>query len=83
MCLEVGRDRSTIGRSAGISIAPVDPGATDASAGSALSGDADTLAADLLAFRDAGFTRVEFAIQPQTVAALEALAPVVSLVKRS
>lgn len=82
-CADVGRDPATIGRSAGISIAPAGVGADDDPPGSAVRGGADEIAAALLGFGDAGFTQVEFIVQPQTVAALEALAPVVALVKGS
>jgi hypothetical protein len=49
--------------------------------GSALRGGPDEVAAALRSFGDAGFTQVEFMVQPQTVAALEALAPAIALVR--
>jgi alkanesulfonate monooxygenase SsuD/methylene tetrahydromethanopterin reductase-like flavin-dependent oxidoreductase (luciferase family) len=84
-CAEVGRDPATVGRSAGISIAPLaavgGSGDTGADGPSALTGDARVIADAILAFETAGFTQLEFLLQPQTTAALEAMAPIVELVR--
>jgi alkanesulfonate monooxygenase SsuD/methylene tetrahydromethanopterin reductase-like flavin-dependent oxidoreductase (luciferase family) len=80
-CAEVGRDPKTVGRSAGLSIAP----AYDATGGeptpSAMTGSAREIADGILAFETAGYTQVEFLLEPQTLASLEAMAPVIELVK--
>jgi len=82
-CADVGRDPSTIGRSAGISIAPGGVADTDGPPESALRGGPQAIADGLHAFAGAGYTQVEFILEPQTVAALEALAPAIALVKGS
>jgi hypothetical protein len=51
-----------------------------AGAGAAISGSADEIANAIRSFRDAGFTRLEIMMNPGTIAALEALAPVVEQV---
>jgi alkanesulfonate monooxygenase SsuD/methylene tetrahydromethanopterin reductase-like flavin-dependent oxidoreductase (luciferase family) len=80
-CVEVGRDPATVGRSAGISIAPMATADAGADAPSALTGDARAIADAILAFEAAGYTQLEFLLQPQTTAALEAMAEVVALVR--
>jgi alkanesulfonate monooxygenase SsuD/methylene tetrahydromethanopterin reductase-like flavin-dependent oxidoreductase (luciferase family) len=79
-CAEVGRDPATMGKSAGISVAPLpsedDPG------GSALRGNAEALADAILAFDRAGFTQLEFILQPQSMEALDAMAPVIEAVRK-
>jgi alkanesulfonate monooxygenase SsuD/methylene tetrahydromethanopterin reductase-like flavin-dependent oxidoreductase (luciferase family) len=80
-CADVGRDPATVGRSAGISIAPsaaVD-GGTDAP--SALTGSPRAIADVILAFEAAGYTQLEFLLEPMTIPALEAMAPVIELVR--
>ena len=83
-CAEVGRDPATVGKSAGISVAPMAWKTTsepDQPAVSAMSGRPEEIAAGLLAFRDAGFTQVEMILEPQTLEALESMAPVLALVE--
>lgn len=83
-CAEVGRDPATVGKSAGISVAPMAWRMTsepDQPAVSAMSGSPEEIAAGLLAFRDAGFTQVEMILEPQTLEALESMAPVLALVE--
>lgn len=83
-CAEVGRDPATVGKSAGISVAPmawkmtIEP---DQPAITAMSGSPQEIAAGLLAFRDAGFTQVEIILEPQTLEALDSMAPVLALVE--
>lgn len=77
ICEEVGRDPSTIGRSAGVVIRPLEPaGAREG----AISGSAEEIADAIRSFREAGFTRLEIMMNPGTMGALEALAPVVEQV---
>lgn len=83
-CTEVGRDPATVGKSAGISVAPMawkTASEPDQPAVSAMSGSPQEIAAGLLAFRDAGFTQVEIILEPQTLEALDSMAPVLALVK--
>ena len=91
-CVEVGRDPATIGRSAGISVAPLVGGgaplvgggeadeatSADDAPSSDLHGDAESIAAAFRTFEDAGYTQLEFLLAPQTVEALDAMAPVVA-----
>lgn len=83
-CAEVRRDPATVGKSAGISVAPmawkmtIEP---DQPAITAMSGSPQEIAAGLLAFRDAGFTQVEVILEPQTLEALDSMAPVLALVE--
>jgi len=83
-CAEVHRDPATVGKSAGISVAPtawkmtIEP---DQPAITAMSGSPQEIAAGLLAFRDAGFTQVEIILEPQTLEALDSMAPVLALVE--
>ena len=76
-CAEVGRNPATIGRSAGVSITPLEP----AGDGSAIAGSADAMADAIRTFRDAGYTQLELMLRPMTVAAVEALAPVVAAIR--
>jgi alkanesulfonate monooxygenase SsuD/methylene tetrahydromethanopterin reductase-like flavin-dependent oxidoreductase (luciferase family) len=73
ICEEIGRDPSTIGRSAGVSVRPL------ASAGlppDVICGSADEIADSIRSFREAGFTQVDLMFGPGTVEALDALRPV-------
>lgn len=78
ICAEVGRDPATIGRSVGMSVDATSPAGTKPSV---LSGSAGEIADGVHSFREAGFTRVELMLNAATVAALEALVPVVELVR--
>jgi hypothetical protein len=72
----VGRDPATIGRSAGVEVAPLARAdGTDAPAG-AINGTAEEIADAFRTFSAAGFTRLEMMISPQTTAALDAMVPV-------
>jgi alkanesulfonate monooxygenase SsuD/methylene tetrahydromethanopterin reductase-like flavin-dependent oxidoreductase (luciferase family) len=78
-CAEVGRDPATIGRSAGVVVAPLEPTGASGMFGTMIGGSAEQIADALRSFRAAGFTQVELMLHPQTAAALEALAPVLEL----
>ena len=78
-CIEAGRDPATIGKSAGIVVEPTPiTGAADVLA-APLSGSAEEIADGLRSFRAAGFTHVEVLLWPRTLAALEAMAPVLEM----
>jgi alkanesulfonate monooxygenase SsuD/methylene tetrahydromethanopterin reductase-like flavin-dependent oxidoreductase (luciferase family) len=78
-CLEVGRDPGSIGRSAGILVEPTEvTGAAEALA-VPVRGSAEEIADRIREFRDGGFTQVELLLWPRTLAALEAMAPVLEL----
>jgi alkanesulfonate monooxygenase SsuD/methylene tetrahydromethanopterin reductase-like flavin-dependent oxidoreductase (luciferase family) len=76
VCEEEGRDPATIGRDAGVLVHPLEP--ADASR-EYLSGSPKEIAEELRAFREAGCTQVDLMIEPGTVEAFEAAAPVVEL----
>jgi len=78
ICAEVGRDPATIGRSVGVVVLPLE--AAGARAG-AISGSADEIADAFRSFRDGGFTQLEIMLNPGTMEALDALAPVVELIR--
>ena len=76
-CAEVGRDPATIGRSAGIDVAP---GARAGGPGipeGAITGSTEAVADALRALYAAGFTQLECSLVPQTPKVLDAMAPVV------
>lgn len=77
ICGELGRDPKTIGRSAGVSVHPLDAAGVRPDV---ISGSAEEIADVFRSFREVGFTRVEIMLGPGTVEALEALAPVVELI---
>lgn len=76
ICAEIGRDPSTLGRSVGVSVLPLELAGLRADA---ISGSAEEIADAFRSFRDAGFTQLEMMFHPGTVAAVEALAPVLEL----
>jgi alkanesulfonate monooxygenase SsuD/methylene tetrahydromethanopterin reductase-like flavin-dependent oxidoreductase (luciferase family) len=78
ICAEIGRDAASIGRSVGVSVNPTIPSGTRADM---LSGSAEEIADGFRSFRDGGFTRLEIMLSPGTMAALEALAPVLELIR--
>jgi alkanesulfonate monooxygenase SsuD/methylene tetrahydromethanopterin reductase-like flavin-dependent oxidoreductase (luciferase family) len=80
-CETVGRDPETIGRSAGIVVEPTAfTGAAEA-IGEPVSGSPEAIADALRGFREAGFTQVEILTWPPSMGALEALAPVIALLR--
>jgi alkanesulfonate monooxygenase SsuD/methylene tetrahydromethanopterin reductase-like flavin-dependent oxidoreductase (luciferase family) len=79
VCLEVGRDPASIDRSAGIIVEPTEvTGAAEALA-IPVRGSAEQIAHGLRAFGAGGFTQIEILLWPRTLAALEAMAPVLEL----
>jgi alkanesulfonate monooxygenase SsuD/methylene tetrahydromethanopterin reductase-like flavin-dependent oxidoreductase (luciferase family) len=78
-CVEVGRDPSTVGRSAGVLVAPLAGAAYDGAFGTAITGSAEEIADAFRTFHAAGFTQLEFLVEPLTMAALDAVAPVIEL----
>ncbi|MEW5990256.1 MAG: LLM class flavin-dependent oxidoreductase [Chloroflexota bacterium] len=74
ICAEVGRDPASIGRSVGVSVRPLEPAGASPDV---LSGSADEIADAIRTFRAAGFSQLEIMVGPGTMAALEALNPVV------
>jgi alkanesulfonate monooxygenase SsuD/methylene tetrahydromethanopterin reductase-like flavin-dependent oxidoreductase (luciferase family) len=78
ICAEIGRDPSTLGRSIGVLVHPLDAAGSRADA---ISGSAEEIADAFRSFRDGGFTRLEMMFHPGTVAALDALAPVLDLIR--
>ncbi len=78
-CAEVGRDPATIGRSAGIDVAPGSgPGAPGVPKG-AIRGTAEEVADALRSLHAVGYTQLECGLFPISMAALEAMAPVLEL----
>ncbi len=80
-CAEVGRDPASIGRSAGVVVAPLASAEYMGMFGSAITGSAPQIADAFRTFRAAGFTQLEFMLEPQTLASLEAMAPVLELLR--
>ena len=78
-CAAVGRDPATIGRSAGLDFHPLE--AAPDPTGVWIGGSTEQMADQLRAFRDAGYTQVALFPTPSTVAALEAVAPVLELLR--
>lgn len=79
ICGEVGRDPATIGRSAGIQVRPLqaEPDAT----GATLAGPPEQIAEAILGFREAGYTQLELWPVPFSMAAIEALGPVLDRIR--
>ncbi|HYL39902.1 MAG TPA: LLM class flavin-dependent oxidoreductase [Candidatus Binatus sp.] len=80
-CTDVGRDPATIGRSAGIVIEPTSITAADNVLGLPIRGSAAEIAQALMAFHAAGFDHLEVIPWPSTIAALDAMAPVLEIVR--
>ncbi len=78
VCGELERDPATLERSVGVLVRPLD---ATASRADALAGSAEEIADAFRSFRDAGFTRLEIMLHPGTLVALDALAPVLELVR--
>ena len=77
-CAEAERDPASIGRSVGVYAHPLEPAGVRSSR---LSGSTEQIADGIRAFRGAGFTQVELMYAPPTMAALDALAPVVEAIR--
>ena len=83
-CAEIGRDPTTIGRSAGIFVEPTEATGSEALGfGVPLRGSADRIADVVLAFREVGITQVECMLWPWNLEALEAMRPVVERLQRA
>lgn len=78
-CLAIGRDPATIGKSAGIVVEPTPVTGAAEAIGIPVRGSAEAIADGIRAFRTGGFTQVEVLLWPPTLAALDAMAPVVEL----
>jgi alkanesulfonate monooxygenase SsuD/methylene tetrahydromethanopterin reductase-like flavin-dependent oxidoreductase (luciferase family) len=78
ICEEEGRAFDSIGRSVGLYCWPLEAAGLKSNV---LSGSAQEMADAILTFRDAGFTQLELMFGPGTMAALEALAPVLEKVR--
>lgn len=78
-CAEVGRDPATIGRSAGIVVEPTSITGSAEVLATPIRGTAEAIADGFRAFRDGGFTQLELLLWPSTIAALDAMAPVLEL----
>jgi alkanesulfonate monooxygenase SsuD/methylene tetrahydromethanopterin reductase-like flavin-dependent oxidoreductase (luciferase family) len=78
-CVEVGRDPATLGRSAGVFVSPLEPRSDPT--GEQIAGPPEKIADAIRTFREGGFTQVELALTPATVAGVEALAPVLELLR--
>ena len=78
-CVDAGRDPATIGKSAGIIVEPTSVGGSEAVLGTPIQGSPEEIADALRAFGAAGFTNVEVVVWPPTVAAVDAMAPVLEL----
>jgi alkanesulfonate monooxygenase SsuD/methylene tetrahydromethanopterin reductase-like flavin-dependent oxidoreductase (luciferase family) len=79
VCLEVGRDPATIGKSAGIVVEPTSLKGPIDVLGIPVSGSAEEIADGFRTFGAGGFTHLELMLTPPTIAALEAMAPVLEL----
>jgi len=80
-CEAAGRDPATIGRSAGIIVEPTPVTGAAEVLGAPVSGSPEEIAEAIRAFGVAGYTQVELLLWPPTLAALEAMAPVVELLE--
>lgn len=84
-CRDVGRGPTTLERSASVLVdvaghaQPGDHWVADARAGGALSGSTEELATALRSYADAGIGHVQVWLDPNTVAGVEAFAPVLAL----
>jgi alkanesulfonate monooxygenase SsuD/methylene tetrahydromethanopterin reductase-like flavin-dependent oxidoreductase (luciferase family) len=78
-CAEVGRDPATIGRSAGIVVEPTDVGGSADVLGLPIRGSATEIADALRTFHVGGFDHLELVVWPPTLAAVDAMAPVLAL----
>jgi len=75
---EAGRDPASIGRAVGVPVNPLEPAGVEAAT---ISGEPAQIADALRAFREVGCTQVDIMIAPGSVEAVEALAPVVEMLR--
>lgn len=78
ICREEGRDPKTLGRSAGVSVNPID---RPDDRPDVITGSAEEIADAIRSFRDAGFSQLEIMLSPGTMPALETLGPVLERVR--
>lgn len=78
ICREEGRDPKTLGRSAGVSVNPID---RPDDRPDVITGSAQEIADAIRSFRDAGFSQLEIMLSPGTMPALETLGPVLERVR--
>jgi alkanesulfonate monooxygenase SsuD/methylene tetrahydromethanopterin reductase-like flavin-dependent oxidoreductase (luciferase family) len=80
-CVEVGRDPATIGRSAGIVVEPTSVTGSAEVLAAPVRGSAEEIADGLRAFHAGGFTHLELLLWPRTLAAVDAMAPVLEFLE--
>lgn len=78
-CVDIGRDPKTVGKSAGIIVEPTSFTGASEVLGMPINGSAEEIAEGLRAFEAGGFTQLELLLWPRTMAALDAMAPVLEL----
>ena len=78
-CLEIGRDPTTIGRSAGIAVEPTSFTGSAEVLGVPIRGSAAEIADGFRSFQAGGFDHLEVVLWPPTLEALDAMRPVLSL----
>jgi alkanesulfonate monooxygenase SsuD/methylene tetrahydromethanopterin reductase-like flavin-dependent oxidoreductase (luciferase family) len=78
ICAEAGRDPGSIGRSVGAWVRPLE---SEGAGGGTLRGSPEEIADRIRPLRDAGFTQIELMYLPGTMEALDALAPVVEMLR--
>jgi hypothetical protein len=64
----------------GVVVAPLSSAEYTGMFGTAITGSAHQIADAFPTFRAAGFTQLEFMLEPQTLASLEAMAPMLELI---
>lgn len=80
ICAEQARDPASLGRSIGVIVEPLDQhDAEEIGFGVPITGSAAEIATQLQGLGEMGVTRVELVLVPSTLAALEAVAPVLGL----
>jgi alkanesulfonate monooxygenase SsuD/methylene tetrahydromethanopterin reductase-like flavin-dependent oxidoreductase (luciferase family) len=78
-CVDIGRDPGIVGKSAGIIVEPTSFTGAAEVLGTPIRGSAEEIADGLRAFAAGGFTHLELLLWPRTIAAVEAMAPVLEL----
>jgi alkanesulfonate monooxygenase SsuD/methylene tetrahydromethanopterin reductase-like flavin-dependent oxidoreductase (luciferase family) len=78
ICQELERDPVSLGRAAGLSVHPLEPAGDN---DEAIRGSAEQIADTLRAFREGGFSQIDLMVSPGTVEAIDALAPVVEMLR--
>ena len=78
ICNEVGRDPESIGRAVGVVVRPLEPAGVKESS---VSGTADEIAETIQSFREIGFSQIDLSVNPGTIAAVEALAAVIDMLR--